>query len=72
MRNYIICVRVEMRDNDSGEIVTYDDFAHRFPATGRLDGGCDDYRTITDSVTDAINDLEVRYEAAENESEEPK
>lgn len=62
MRNYRISVRVEMTDADTGERVTYDTFDHYFPASEPLDGGCDDYATVLDGVSNAISELEVRYE----------
>jgi hypothetical protein len=61
--NYQIQVRLELREADTGKVITYDNHDHYFSATGRVNGGCNDYMAIDDAIANAIHALNVENES---------
>jgi hypothetical protein len=56
MSTYRVSVRLELRDDDTGRVVTYDNFDHYFDAV-QADGGNENYQTIGEAIDYAIRVL---------------
>lgn len=62
MKNYRVDVRIELFDDDTGKVVTWDSYSTYFAAPDDLhvDGGHPHYQTVDSAIDKAVHEAERR------------